>query len=97
MDIHLHVVAGQVEITAPKWMEIVRTSYDAWTQLEPRTFKAAWISCGYMSWENMPENAEEPPIKFEDAREVLDVFGKLGGGSPQRCLCFEWQIQEIAQ
>lgn len=86
---------GQIEIEAPRWMEIVQLSYDAWCQMDQRIFKAAWIACGYMRWEDMPSEAADVPLTLEDARQVLDVFGKLGGGSPQRCTCYEWQIQEL--
>ena len=85
--------AGQVELEAPGWMSIVSISYEAWTKVPPRVFQAAWISCGYMKWEDMPTDPVQPPITLADARTVLDVFGKLGGGSPQRCTVCEWQIQ----
>lgn len=85
---------GQLEIEAPDWMSIVEISYRAWTSLPPRVFQAAWISCGYVTSEDLPIHQTEPPISMEDARQVLDVFGKLGGGTPQRCTCFEWQIQD---
>ena len=73
---------------------MVKISYEAWVQLEPKVFQAAWISCGYMTWDDMPSNPTQAPITLEDAREVLDVFGKLGGGSPRRCTCFEWQMKD---
>lgn len=85
--------AGQVELQAPKWLDIVKISYQAWIELEPRIFQAAWISCGYVQWNEFP-NPVDIPVEIEDARKALDVFGNLGGGTPQRCRVFEWQIQD---
>ena len=84
---------GQVERSVPDWSKIVEISYDAWTSLPAKVFQASWIACGYTKWEDYPENPQETPITIEDCREVLDVFGGLQG-TPQRCTCFEWQIED---
>jgi len=86
--------AGQVEIQVPHWKDIIQISFHAWMSLGRRVFQSAWIACGYATWDDMPKDVSENPISVQDARQVLDVFGKLGGGSPQRCTCFEWQIKD---
>lgn len=85
--------SGQIERSAPAWMDIVDLSYQAWCKMEKRVFQAAWISCGYKTWADFAATTEaSPEITVEDARLILDVFGKLGG-TPQRCTMYEWQIQ----
>ncbi|CAL1164996.1 unnamed protein product [Cladocopium goreaui] len=84
----------QLEVEAAKWLGVVQLSFDAWVSLEPKIFQSAWISCGYMSAEDFPPNPAAPPPSIQDAREALDVFGRLGGGTPQRCTRFEWQIKD---
>ena len=88
------LLAGQLEVEAAKWLDVVQLSFDAWVSLEPKIFQSAWISCGYMSAEDFPPNPAAPPPSIQDAREALDVFGRLGGGTPQRCTRFEWQIKD---
>ena len=83
-----------MEILAPNWMSIVELSYNSWWQLDRKIFQSAWIACGYMQWDDMPHETKDPPITMEDARQVLDVFGKLGTGTPQWCTVYEWQIQD---
>ena len=85
--------SGQLERAVPAWMQIVELSLEAWKQLDRKVFKAAWVACGYFAWEDMPMEENEVPICLEDTRVVLDVFGKLGG-TPQRCMCFEWQMKD---
>lgn len=83
-----------MEILAPNWISIVELSFEGWCQLDRKIFQSAWIACGYMEWKDMPHGTQDPPITMEDARQVLDVFGKLGTGTPQWCTVYEWQIQD---
>ena len=91
---HSLACRGQVEILAPNWISIVELSFEGWCQLDRKIFQSAWIACGYMEWKDMPHGTQDPPITMEDARQVLDVFGKLGTGTPQWCTVYEWQIQD---
>jgi hypothetical protein len=87
--------AGQVEMQAPQWMTIIENSYKAWIKMERKIFQSSWIACGYRDWSEMTTgDTNEPPVTLEDARQLLDVWGNLGQGTPQRCTCYEWQLQD---
>ena len=87
---------GQVKRDVCDWEGVVKLSYQAWCLLDRRVFQAAWVVCGYVDQASMVASGH--PIELpslNEAQNLLDEQFKQYGlaNTPQRCTCFEWQLQ----
>ena len=89
--------SGQVAAEVKSYRDILELTLKAWKSLDYNTLAAAWVSCGYMDYRHMDAyNAASARELVQDAQTQLsDLFSPLGRDwSPQRCLSYEWQIQD---
>lgn len=93
--------SGQPDVKVKSTLEILELTLKAWQSLPRSVFAAAWISCGYVSAEDMAvfdPNGSEPLQKMtiEEANAFLsDMFSEYGKHwTPQRCTTYEWQVED---
>lgn len=92
--------SGHVMVEVKSCEEVIDLTLAAWENMSNRVFQAAWVTCGYFDWEHMSffdqTGQVRPDWKLEEAQQELsDLFGCCGTHfSPQRCVRYEWQIQE---
>lgn len=88
--------SGQVAVEVRSHTEVLELTVTAWQSLERSIFTAAWISCGYVDVAHMDLLAPGDTRRIiEEAQTTLsDLFTPFGKNwTPQRCMCYEWQIQ----
>lgn len=89
--------SGQVAVEVKSHKEVLELTLQAWQSLQRSVFSAAWISCGYVDDAHMDLHAPGSARRvIEEAQTSLsDLFSPYGKcWSPQRCMCYEWQIQD---
>ena len=91
--------SGQVAYEVKSHEQILELTLEAWGSMEQSTFSAAWLSCGYVDVAQMNLHGPGDPRRIvEEARASLsDMFSCLGKNwTPQRCMSYEWQIQDCS-
>ena len=87
---------GQIKRAVGDWGSVIALTHEAWMSLERKIFQSAWVVTGYVDGESMVGTDHGPPIpSLNEAQGLLhNAFQEYGmANTPQRCTCFEWQIE----
>lgn len=94
--------SGQVAQQVKAYKDVMSLTLAAWQSLERSIFQAAWLVCGFFPQEHFAmfdSNLDLAEMGEDRCKEKLqDAFTVCGKGpwSPQRCTCYEWQLQDDA-